>query len=100
MHGITIIYEFSGDEARWESAVADFVAAVNNDAAVRGKFNYTVHKVKEGNRRIHWGAWDVPETVKTLQSRDYFKTFAAALKEMAGDTLVTVPVARHTATSP
>lgn len=99
MHGITIIYEFDGDEAEWESAVQEFINAVNNDSEIAGKFIYQVHKAKEGNRRIHWGQWDVPETVQKLQANDYFKTFAAQLKQMAGDTLTTTPVSNFMKTS-
>ena len=99
MLGIDIQYEFDGDEAAWEAAVSTFVAAVDADAEIAGKFRYRVMKAREGNRRIHWGSWDVPETVQTLQSRDYFKTFAAELQRLAAGTLTTTPVAEWTATA-
>ncbi len=98
MHGISIRYEFNGDEAAWEHAVAGFIAAINADPDLAGKFHYQVNKAKQGNTRIHWGRWDVPETVQTLQSRDYFKEFAATLKEMAGDTLSPVPLTEYMST--
>ncbi len=84
MHGITITYDYDGDETRWHKAVDDFIAAINADSEIAGKFNYVVHKAKEGTNRIHWGSWDVPETVQTLQSRDYFKVFAGQVREFAG----------------
>ncbi|MBL4727340.1 MAG: hypothetical protein JKY83_11840 [Rhizobiaceae bacterium] len=99
MHGITITYEFDGDEAEWESAVQDFINAINNDSEIAGKFTYQVHKAKEGNRRIHWGQWDVPETVQKMQANDYFKIFATKLKEMAGGTLVATPVSNFMKTN-
>ena len=92
MHGISIRYEFDGDEARWESAIRTFIDSVNADEEISAKFHYRVMKAKEGNMRVHWGRWDAPETVQTLQSRDYFKTFAAELKALAGDTFSPVPV--------
>ncbi len=98
MHGISIRYEFDGDEAAWEAAIATFIDAVNGDEEIAGKFHYQVSKAKEGNTRIHWGRWDKPETVQALQSRGYFKTFAAALKGMAGETLSAVPLTRHLST--
>ncbi len=95
MYGITILYEYSGDEAVWQKTIADFIAAIDTDAEVAGRLHYRVNKAREGNRRVHWGWWDKPETVAKMQSRDYFKTFSAKLREMAGDTLTTIPVTRH-----
>lgn len=92
MHGITLQYEFDGDEAVWDAAVAAFVQAIDADAEIAGRFTYRVTKANEGNRRIHWGQWDVPETVQTLQSRDYFKTFANALQDLTGGGLIPTPV--------
>lgn len=98
MHGITILYEYSGAEDEWRAVIDKFIAAVNSDEAIAGKFHYQVNKAKEGDGRIHWGWWDAPETVKTLQSRDYFKEFAAKLKAMAGDSLRTHPIPVETGT--
>lgn len=93
MHGITIFYEFSGDEAQWRRTVGEFIDAVNADEEIRGKFHYRVHSAKEGGRKVHWGWWDKPETVQKMQSRDYFRTFSTALKQLAGDGLTAIPVA-------
>lgn len=98
MHGISIRYEFTGDEGEWETAIRTFIDAVNDDAEIAGRFHYQVSKAREGNLRIHWGRWDVPETVQKLQSRDYFKEFAATLKGFAGDTLSPVPLTEHMST--
>lgn len=98
MHGISIRYEYDGDEAEWEAAIAGFINDVSNDPEIAGKFHYRVNKAKEGNTRVHWGRWDAPETVKTLQSRDYFKAFAGKLKSMAGDSLSAVPLTEHQST--
>ena len=92
MHGITIIYEYSGDDAHWREVTGAFVAAAKADAEIGDRFHYRVQSAKEGNRKVHWGWWDKPETVQTLQSRDYFKTFAGQLQEMAGDSLSTIPI--------
>lgn len=99
MHGITIIYEFDGDEKAWEQAVAEFIAAVDADREVAGKFGYRVSKARQGGQRIHWGWWDEPATVETLQSRDYFRTFSQRVKRFAGDSLQTLPMTGHAATS-
>ena len=87
MNGIIIQYQYSGDEAAWEKATGDFVAAVEADSALEGGFMYLVTKARESDNRTHIGRWRDDETLKLMQSRDYFKTFAGILKEMAGDTL-------------
>lgn len=99
MLGITIIYEFDGDEAEWEAAINGFIKSIDDDTELGGRFNYRVNKAREGNRRIHWGWWDKPETVQLLQSRDYFKQFAATLKDLAGGTLETTPIGVYAGTS-
>ena len=76
------------------------MAAVDADTEMGGRFQYRVMASKNSDARVHWGSWDAPETVQLLQSREYFKTFAAELQEMAGDTLVTTPVALKASTQP
>ncbi len=87
MNGIIIQYQYSGDEAAWEKATADFVAAIEADAGLNGGFMYMVTKSRGSDLRTHVGRWRDEETLKLMQSRDYFKTFAGILKGMAGDTL-------------
>ena len=60
------------------------VSAINADSDVAGKFTYQVSVADDGETRIHWGRWDSQETLKTVQSRDYFSVFAAKVKAFAG----------------
>ena len=99
MHGITIMYDYDGDEHHWEKVTSGFIKAIDGDSEIAGKFHYRVNKAKEGNRRIHWGWWDTPETLAKLQSRDYFKTFSAHVREMAGGQPTNIAVTKHAATS-
>lgn len=84
MRGITITYKYSGPEDAWREAMETFIAAINADRDVAGKFTYQVAVADDGETRIHWGRWDSQETLKTLQSRDYFGTFAGKVREFAG----------------
>ena len=76
MNGILIQYIYDGDEAAWRSAIDGFVSAIDGDADVAGKFSYSVSTLGDGVSRVHVGRWPDEETLATLQSRDYFKTFA------------------------
>ena len=98
MLGISIRYQYEGDEAVWEQAVADFIDAIDADEELGERFRYQVNVGKDGKTRIHWGSWDKPETVQILQSRDYFKTFSSKIGELAGDSLSPVQFRKHAAT--
>ncbi len=87
MSGIVIRYQFSGDESAWREAVDAFVSAIDNDPRAAGNFHYTVTSVGDGATRIHIGRWDSEETLKHVQSQEYFSEFAAAVKAFAGDSL-------------
>ena len=95
MHGITIFYDYDGEEAAWEQATSNFIAAIDQDPELAGRLHYRVNRAREGGRRVHWGWWDDPEIVPILQSRDYFKEFTARVREMAGRTLTTIPLTRR-----
>ena len=87
MDGISIRYSYSGDEAAWGSAIDTFVDAVDADPDIGGKFSYAVSVAGDGVTRAHVGRWDSDATLKTLQSRDYFKSFSKAIQEFAGGSL-------------
>lgn len=84
MRGITITYEYDGDEQAWRAAMQTFISAIDDDPAVAGKFNYQVAVADDGKTRIHWGRWDSAETLTHVQSQDYFKSFAGEVQEFAG----------------
>ncbi|MGI9368710.1 MAG: hypothetical protein ACR2O2_07700 [Ruegeria sp.] len=84
MRGITITYEYSGDEGVWRNAMDRFISAVDNDPNAAGKFTYQVAVADDGKSRFHWGRWDSAETLTHVQSQPYFKEFAANVREFAG----------------
>ena len=87
MRGITITYAYDGDETDWQQATGAFIAAINADPAVAGKFTYQVAVADDGQSRFHWGRWDNAETLAHVQSQAYFKTFAAKVREFADGVL-------------
>ncbi len=99
MDGILIRYEFDGDEAAWRLAVDSFMTKIDADPEVSGGFSYSVNVAADGKRRVHVGRWRDQATLETLQGRDYFKTFAAAVKGFGGDTLEAVRITQVTATT-
>ena len=84
MRTITIWYKYHGPEENWRKVVGDFIAAIDGDPEIAGKLTYQVTIADDGETRIHWGRWDSQETLRVMQSRDYFKAFAQRVKEFAG----------------
>ena len=84
MRSITIRYQYEGPEENWREMVDAFITALDADPDVAGKFEYQVAVGDDGKSRVHWGRWDTPETLRTMQSRDYFKQFSTRLRELAG----------------
>ncbi len=87
MYGIVIEYDYSGDEAAWQSAVDTFIGHIDADERLKGRFSYLVNVRNDGAGRIHIGRWDEQETLAHLQSQPFFPEFAAKVKEFGGDTL-------------
>lgn len=83
MRGITITYQYTGDEAEWKATIAAFVAAINADPRAKGRFTYQVAVADDGKTRIHWGRWDDAETLAHVQAQSYFKSFAPKVKDFA-----------------
>jgi len=84
MLGIVIEYEYSGDEAAWQSAVDTFMGHIDADERLKNKLSYQVNVSGDGSRRIHIGNWDTEETLKYMQSQPYFGEFAGKVKEFSG----------------
>jgi len=82
--GIVITYDYDGDEADWQAAVDGFIADIDADPRLKGRFTYQVNRALEGPGRIHIGRWDEPETLAHLQGQDFFKAFAGKVGEFAG----------------
>lgn len=83
MHGITISYDFAGDEADWHTSVNAFIEALNNDPAA-ANFSYQVAVAGNNTTRVHWGRWDSAETLAHVQAQDYFRHFATRIRGFAG----------------
>lgn len=87
MFGILIQYEYSGDESEWRQAVDSFIAQINADDRLQGRFTYQVKTHGEDGGRIHVGHWDDEETLAHLQSQPFFVEFSGKVQGFAGDSL-------------
>lgn len=94
MGGLLIEYEYDGDEAPWKAAIDAFLGAIAADSKLAGSFRYHVFVKEDGKSRVHVPSWDSEATLSHLQSQDFFKTFANAVKGFGGSSLTTTKIQR------
>ena len=94
MGGLLIEYEYSGDEAPWTAAIEAFLQGIAADPKLALSFRYHAFVKEDGKGRVHVPSWDSEETLKHLQSQDFFKTFANAVQGFGGSTLRTTKINR------
>ena len=93
MRGITITYKYDGPEEAWRDLTGAFIAAIDADPAVAGKFTYQVMTADDGITRVHWGRWDSDETLKSDAG-------AGLLQDIRRRAQVSLPAARRTRSPP
>lgn len=92
MFGILIQYDYVGDEGEWMAACEAFVAAIDADPDLTGKFSYRISKAPDGVGRVHVGRWEAKETLAHLQAQDFFQTFAEKIGEFSGGKRTATPL--------
>jgi len=89
MGSLLIEYRYDGNEDNWRESIENFLNQISADPKLSGRFRYSVFIGEDGVSRSHVPSWDCEETLSYLQSQDFFKAFAAKVKEFAGDSLRT-----------
>ena len=87
MKRFLVRYTFRLDAAAtdaWHRRVAEFIAAVDGDADLRGRIRYRCMHGKGTADYFHLAEAADDEAIQTLQSREYFKTYTAETKRVAG----------------
>jgi hypothetical protein len=88
-----IEYSYSGDEGTWRRTIETFFTNIAADPQISSGFTYQVFVREDGVSRIHVPVWRDQETLDRLQAQPFFKEFAEAVKDFAGDTLrITKPL--------
>jgi len=79
-------------EADWHQDIARFIAALDEDPALRGKIAYRCLKARGGADYYHLATAADDEAVKTLQSRDWFARYTELTKRAGGGAVEVVPL--------
>ena len=79
-------------EDEWHRSIAQFIAALDADAGLKGKISYRCMKRRDGVDYFHLAAAADDEAVKTLQSRDFFKRYTEQTKLTGGGEVEVLPL--------
>jgi hypothetical protein len=79
-------------EDDWHRNIAQFIAALDDDASLRGKISYRCMKHRGGAEYFHLAAVTDDDAVKALQSRDFFKRYTEQTKLAGGGEVEVLPL--------
>jgi quinol monooxygenase YgiN len=76
----------------WHKEVAEFIAALDGDPALKGKISYRCMKSRAGADYYHLAAAVDEQAVKALQSSPSFSRYTEKIKELAGGQVEVLPL--------
>ena len=93
MKQFMIKYQFAhGTTEEWHREIGRFIAALDNDAELKGKIIYRCLKNRDDSSYYHLAAAADEQTIKTLQARDFFKHYTEKTRQVAGGDVVVTPM--------
>lgn len=82
----------NGSENDWHRSIAEFIAALDSDADLKGKISYRCMKRRGSTDYFHLAAAADDEAVKALQSRDFFTRYTEQTKVAGGGDVEVLPL--------
>jgi hypothetical protein len=82
----------NGSESEWHRSIAQFIAALDSDADLKGKISYRCMKRRGSTDHFHLAAAADDEAVKALQSRDFFTRYTEQTKLAGGGDVEVLPL--------
>jgi len=76
----------------WHKEVAEFIAALDSDPALKGKISYRCMKTRAGADYYHLAAAADEQAVKALQSSPSFSRYTEKIKQVAGGQVEVLPL--------
>jgi hypothetical protein len=76
----------------WHRDVADFIAALDSDPALRGKISYRCMKNRDGSDYYHLATAVDDQAVKALQQSAFFSRYTEKTKHAAGGAVDVLPL--------
>jgi len=76
----------------WHKDVAEFIAALDNDPALKGKISYRCMKIRDSADYLHLATAADDQTIKTLQQSPFFAGYTEKTRRAAGGSVDVVPI--------
>src|SRR5437016_2803307 len=82
----------NGVEAAWHQEIAEFIAALNSDPAVKGKISYRCLKRRDGVEYFHIAGATDDQAIKALQQSAFFPRYNEQTRHVAGGEVEVIPL--------
>ena len=93
MKHFMIKYQFAnGTTEEWHREIGRFIAALDNDAELKGKIIYRCLKNRDDSSYYHLAAAADEQAIKILQARDFFKHYTEKTRQVAGGEVTVTPM--------
>jgi hypothetical protein len=100
MKHFMIKYQFAnGTPEEWHREVSRFIAALDNDAELKGRIIYRCMKSRDDTSYFHLASAD-DAAIKALQQRDFFKSYTERTRQVAGGDVTVTPIELIAETAP
>ena len=76
----------------WHRDVADFIAAIDSDPALKGKISYRCMKSRDGADYYHLASATDDQAIKALQQSAFFSRYSEKTRHVAGGTVDVMPL--------
>src|SRR5271155_3188836 len=78
----------NGTEKDWHEEIVRFIAALDRDPELKGRIMYRCTKNREDGSYYHFASALDDQAIKTLQQREFFKTYTDKSRVVSGGDLV------------
>jgi hypothetical protein len=101
MKHFMIKYQFAnGTPEEWHREVSRFIAALDNDAELKGRIIYRCMKNRDDANYFHLASAVDDAAIKALQQRDFFKSYTERTRQVAGGDVTVTPIELIAETAP
>jgi hypothetical protein len=85
MKSFLIRYRLQNASAEeWHKQVAEFIAAIDGDPALKGKISYRCMKIRDSADYLHLATAADDQAIKALQQSPFFSGYAEKTRTVAG----------------
>lgn len=76
----------------WHKDVAEFIAALDGDPALKGKISYRCMKIRDSADYLHLATAADEQAVKALQQSAFFSRYTEKTRQAAGGNVEVLPL--------